>query len=104
MSYNEKYETNTGAVNSRCYVYPQFLKRDRRYVPVNASDFPKYGRVEVRIQGGDTTEDIFARFGPLGIVQGTDRNKTRKNVCCCRFIHNSRLGHHQKRPSGLRSI
>lgn len=41
---------------------------------------------------------------PLGIVQGTDRNKTRKNVCCCRFIHNSRLGHHQKRPSGLRSI
>lgn len=35
------------------------------YDLVDSADFPKFGRIEVRIQGGDSAEDVYSNFGSL---------------------------------------
>ena len=52
-------------VNKRCYVYPRVLMKGVDCDLIDPTDFPKYGRIEVRIQGGDSAEDIYSRFGSL---------------------------------------
>lgn len=65
LSYNENYEDSFGGVNRVCYVYPRVSIKDSCYDLIDPNDFPKYGRIEVRIQGGDSAEDVFLRFGSL---------------------------------------
>lgn len=69
LYYNPNYSANNyeydDVVNKRCYVYPRVLINGVDCDLVDSSDFPKYGRIEVRIQGGDSAEDIYSRFGSL---------------------------------------
>lgn len=69
LYYNPNYSVNNDffddVVNKRCYVYPRVLIKGADCDLVDSNDFPKYGRIEVRIQGGDSAEDIYARFGSL---------------------------------------
>ena len=52
LSYNANYETPYGGINNRCYVYPRVLMAGDNYDLIDPNDFPKFGRIEVRIQGG----------------------------------------------------
>ena len=61
LSYNANYEDPHGGINNRCYVYPRVMN-GANYDP---TDFPKLGRIEVRIQGGDSADDVYSNFGPL---------------------------------------
>lgn len=65
LSYNENYEDPYGGVNRVCYVYPRILAKGNTYDLIDSNDFPKFGRIEVRIQGDDSAEDVFLRFGSL---------------------------------------
>ena len=65
LSYNANYEDPYGGVNRVCYVYPRVLMKGTDYDLIDSADFPKFGRIEVRIQGGDSAEDIYSDFGPL---------------------------------------
>lgn len=65
LSYNENYEDPYGRLNTVCYVYPRILAKGNTYDLIDSNDFPKVGRIEVRIQGGDSSEDVFLRFGSL---------------------------------------
>lgn len=65
LSYNANYEDPHGGVNRVCYVYPRVLIKGINYDIVDSNDFPKFGRIEVRIQGGDSAEDVYSNFGPL---------------------------------------
>ena len=69
LSYNENYEDSYGGVNRVCYVYPRILVKGVNYEPIDPDDFPKYGRIEVRIQGGDSAEDVYSNFGPLVTIK-----------------------------------
>ena len=69
LSYNPNYDDPNGGINTRCYVYPRILAKGADYEPIDANDFPQFGRIEVRIQGGDSAEDIFKRFGPLVCIR-----------------------------------
>lgn len=64
LSYNANYEDYYGGINNRCYVYPRVMN-GADYQPIDSADFPKLGRIEVRIQGGDTADDVYSNFGPL---------------------------------------
>jgi len=65
LFYNANYEDPYGGVNRVCYVYPRVLMKDDTYDLVDSADFPQVGRIEVRIQGGDSAEDIYSNFGSL---------------------------------------
>lgn len=65
LSYNENYEDPYGGVNKVCYVYPRILTKGSTYDLIDSNDFPKFGRIEVRIQGDDSAEDVYLRFGSL---------------------------------------
>ena len=65
LSYNENYEDPYGGVNKVCYVYPRILAKGSTYDLIDSNDFPKFGRIEVRIQGDDCAEDVYLRFGSL---------------------------------------
>ena len=65
LSYNENYEDPYGGVNKVCYVYPRILTKGSTYDLIDSNDFPKVGRIEVRIQGDDSAEDVYLRFGSL---------------------------------------
>ena len=64
LSYNPNYDDPHGGINNRCYVYPRVVNGDN-YDLIDSADFPKLGRIEVRIQGGDTADDVYSNFGPL---------------------------------------
>lgn len=49
--------------NTVCYVYPRVLVNKETSDLINPADFPKYGAIRVNINGGETAEDIFNRFG-----------------------------------------
>ena len=65
LFYNANYEDPYGGVNRVCYVYPRVLLKGTDYDLVDSADFPKFGRIEVRIQGGDSAEDVYSDFGSL---------------------------------------
>lgn len=65
LFFNRNYEDPNGGVNRVCYVYPRILPKGHVYDLIDSNDFPSYGRIEVRIQGGETAEDVFELFGPL---------------------------------------
>lgn len=65
LSYNENYEVPSGGINKVCYVYPRILTKGNAYDLIDSNDFPKFGRIEVRIQGDDSAEDVYLRFGSL---------------------------------------
>ena len=65
LFYNPNYEDPYGGVNRVCYVYPRVLIKGTDYDLVDSADFPKFGRIEVRIQGGDSAEDVYSNFGSL---------------------------------------
>lgn len=65
LSYNENYEDPYGGVNKVCYVYPRVLTKGSTYDLIDPIDFPEYGRIEVRIQGDDSAEDVYRRVGSL---------------------------------------
>lgn len=68
--YNEDYVDPDGKPNSICYVYPRVLSKDGSFEPIDAiNDFPEKGRIEVRIQGGDSAEDVIQRVGSLVVVK-----------------------------------
>lgn len=69
LSYNPNYEDPHGGVNRVCYVYPRVLMKGTDYNLVNPDDFPTVGRIEVRIQGGDSAEDVYARYGSLVYIR-----------------------------------
>jgi len=54
-----------GDTNIVCYVYPRILMKGADYDLIDSDDFPKFGRIEVRIQGGESAEDVYSRFGAL---------------------------------------
>ena len=54
-----------GYTNIVCYVYPRILMKGADYDLIDSDDFPKFGRIEVRIQGGESAEDVYSRFGAL---------------------------------------
>lgn len=64
LSYNANYEDLHGGINNRCYVYPRVMN-GANYDPIDSTDFPKLGRIEVRIQGGDSADDVYSNFGSL---------------------------------------
>lgn len=67
LYYNENYVdakggVKKGGVNNICYVYPRVLMKDDGYDLVDSADFPKFGRIEVRIQGGYTAESVYSKY------------------------------------------
>ena len=54
-----------GDTNIVCYVYPRILMKGTDYDLIDSDDFPKFGGIEVRIQGGESAEDVYSRFGAL---------------------------------------
>lgn len=66
LSYNAGYEDSYGGVNRVCYVYPRVLIKGDKYDPIDSkTDFPKFGRIEVRIQGGESADEVYLNLGPL---------------------------------------
>ena len=65
LFFNENYEDPNGGVNKVCYVYPRVLMKDSSYDLISSNDFPTVGRIEVRIQGGESAEDVYSRLGSL---------------------------------------
>lgn len=65
LFYNENYEDAYGGVNKVCYVYPRILTKGSTYDLIDSNDFPKFGRIEVRVQGDDSAEDVHQRVGSL---------------------------------------
>lgn len=65
LYYNPNYGDSDDVVNKRCYVYPRVLNKNDNYYLIDSADFPKVGRIEVRIQGGDSAEDVYSSFGSL---------------------------------------
>lgn len=51
--------------NTVCYVYPRVLVNKSHYELIDPEDFPKHGSIRVNINGGDTAEDLYERFGPF---------------------------------------
>ena len=49
--------------NTVCYVYPRVLVNKSHYELIDSEDFPKHGSIRVNINGGDTAEDLYERFG-----------------------------------------
>ena len=49
--------------NTVCYVYPRVLVNKFHYELIDPADFPKHGSIRVNINGGDTAEDLYERFG-----------------------------------------
>lgn len=56
--------------NTRCYVYPRFLNLNGNYHRIDSkNDFPNSGRIEVRIQNGESAEDVYDRFKSLVYIK-----------------------------------
>ena len=79
LFYNANYEDPYGGVNRVCYVYPRVLMKGTDYDLVDRADFPKVGRIEVRIQGGDSAEDVYSAFGSLVNIRINDDPYTNKD-------------------------
>lgn len=69
LFFNESYEDTYGEKNKVCYVYPRVVLKEPDYDPIDQDDFPQVGRIEVRIQGGKSAEEIYNQFGPLVIIR-----------------------------------
>ncbi len=69
LFYNENYQDPYGGVNRVCYVYPRVLTKGSTFDLIDPNDFPKVGRIEVRIQGDDSSEDVYSRFGSLVTIR-----------------------------------
>jgi len=68
--YNPNFESPYGDINKVCYIYPRFLLNKGDYEIIKAKeDFPQYGRIEVRIQGGDGAEDVYRAHGSLVTIK-----------------------------------
>lgn len=66
LFYNKNYEElHHGSINKVCYIYPRVLMKDTDYDLVDSADFPNKGAIEVRIQGRDSAEEVYAAFGSL---------------------------------------
>lgn len=65
LSYNPNYEDMYRSVNKVCRVYPRILIDGNSYELIDSNDFPKYGLIDVRVQGDDSAEDVHLRFGSL---------------------------------------
>lgn len=68
--YNENFnsdESYYGNVqNTRCYVYPRLLKNgEGNYEYIDEDDFPTVGRIDVKLRGQLTAEELFAQVGNL---------------------------------------
>lgn len=93
LSYNPYYYDTYGSVNKVCYVYPRFFL-DSTNAPIDSNDFPNYGGIEVRIQGNDSADDIYNKFGSLVSIKINDNhsypNSSANNVYSLKY--NSQLG------------
>lgn len=69
LYYNPRYADFNGSINNVCYVYPRVLYTGTSYEMIDPDDFPNYGRIEVRVQGGDTSEDVYSLFGSLVTIR-----------------------------------
>lgn len=65
LTYRENYEDPYGGINNRCYVYPRVLLGTNSNELIDSKDFPQRGSIEIRIQGGDTAEDLYRDVGAL---------------------------------------
>lgn len=69
LAYRENYEDPYGGINNRCYVYPRVLLGTNSNELIDPKDFPQRGSIEIRIQGGDTAEDLYRDVGALVSVR-----------------------------------
>jgi len=69
--YNPNFESPYGdIINKVCYIYPRFISNKGDYEIIDAKeDFPQYGRIEVRIHGGDSAEDVYRAHGSLVTIK-----------------------------------
>lgn len=63
LFYKENQEDPNGGINNRCYVYPRFIHNGITYENIDPTDFPQRGSIEIRIQGGESAEDLYGRVG-----------------------------------------
>lgn len=82
LYYNENYVdakggVNKSGVNKVCYVYPRVLMKDDGYELVDSADFPKFGRIEVRVQEGYSAARVYSDYGSLVKIRiNEDSNPT----------------------------
>lgn len=65
LHYNEFFEMNNDKMNNRCYVYPRVINKEGEYELIDPSDFPELGRIEIRVQGGVSSEEVVRKYGQL---------------------------------------
>ena len=68
--YNENFNSDESyygnAQNTRCYVYPRLLKQnDGTYSYIDENDFPTVGRIDVKLRGQLTADELFEQVGSL---------------------------------------
>lgn len=68
--FNERYGVEDtyygGGSNKRCYVYPRLLRESNGSIKtIDSSNFPTVGRIEVKLQGSLTAEEMFQQCGQL---------------------------------------
>lgn len=61
LSYNPNYKEFTGEPNKVCYIYPQILLTNNLYKSIDKKEFPTRGSIEIRIQNGESVEDLLER-------------------------------------------
>lgn len=62
MSYNPIFQES---INKICYVYPEFIIKDKTFSPIDPDEFPHHGAIEVKLQGTLTVDEILKRMGSL---------------------------------------
>lgn len=71
-SYNPNYEDPYGRPNTITYVYPQIVEQNKNnYESIlhPLDEFPQFGRIEVKIQGGDNAHEVYRQLGSLVTVR-----------------------------------
>lgn len=62
MSYNPIFQES---INKICYVYPEFIIKDKTFSPIDPDEFPHHGAIEVKLQGTLTVDEVLKRMGSL---------------------------------------
>lgn len=73
--YNPNYFSDSGSQNNRIYVYPRIIKKSNNvYESIldAEEDFPSQGRIEVKLTGGYSAEEIYDDFREIVEVHITN--------------------------------
>jgi Chromosome segregation ATPases len=67
--FNDNYSGLYGE-NKRCYVYPRYIQNLKgKWDKINPEDFPELGRIDVKIAGDTTADEIYNQKGEVVIIQ-----------------------------------